>query len=522
MNTKKIFASVLIAVIFAGGFSIGDNALAGQTYYPDGTLLKAKGESRIYTTFRGHKYWLRTPKVFSSYRFLWKNIREVDAATLASLPDVNLISPSSDNTKIYYVESAKARWIVSPEAFNANAFDWNAIQRVNAADFESYEAGPDVTGDISGKTATLEINQVLPQSDAPAGVDFSVLWNVWKTIEEKYRNGATLDRQKLVQGAAEGMIKSLGDPYTVFFRPDDAKKFSQDVAGEFFGIGAELGYKKGVVVIAPLKGLPAETAGVKAGDKIVKINGESTIDMTVEDAVARIRGEKGTKVTLTIERSGQDVLLEFVIERALVKVATVEWSRKTGDIFYIKINNFFGEVEMDFVKAAKEAQAQGMKKLVLDMRNNPGGLLDASINIASEFIPKGNLVVSADFGEGKNKEEFASYGGGVLEKMPIVVLVNGGSASASEILAGALKDSRNAVLIGEKTFGKGTIQEVLRIPGGSSLKVTIAQWLRPSGKPIDGLGIDPDIAVELTDQDRVAGRDPQLDKALQVAQGLSL
>ncbi len=226
-------------------------------------------------------------------------------------------------------------------------------------------------------------------------------------------------------------------------------------------------------------------------------------------------------VTLTIEREGQANVLTVTVVRGLIKVPTIEWSKKTGDIFYVKIHSFFGNVEQDFLNAVAQAKLDGMRKLILDLRNNPGGLLDDSINIAAQFIPKGKLIVTADFGPGKEKQEFVSPGGGVLEAMPTVVLVNGGSASASEIVAGALKDSRGIALVGERTFGKGTIQELVQLAGGASLKITAAQWVRPSGKPIGEDGIEPDVAVELTDADRQAGRDPQLDRALQIIQALS-
>lgn len=440
------------------------------------------------------------------------------AASAALYPDGTLLRGEGEQ-KVYYIQNSEKRWVVSPEAFNANSFNWGAIRNVSGAELESYRTGADITGNISGATVTLEITPVLPPSDMPAGVDFSLLWNAWKTLEEKYRNSATLDRQKMVEGAVDGLIRSLGDPYTTFLKPADATKFSEDVAGEFYGIGAELGYKNGIVVIAPLKGLGAEKAGMRVGDKIVRINDESTIDLTVEQAVMRIRGPKGTTVRLTVERAGEAALREFSIVRELVRVPTIDWSKKTNDIFYIRIHNFFGDVERDFTNAVAEAQAGGMKKLILDLRGNPGGLLDASIAIASRFVPKGKVVVSADFGEGKGKSDFTSAGG-PLEQTPVVVLINGGSASASEILAGALKDDRGATLIGERTFGKGTIQELLRLPGGGLMKVTTAQWLRPSGKPIDEHGIDPDITVLLTDEDKAAGRDPQLEQALRVIQGL--
>lgn len=440
------------------------------------------------------------------------------AVFAAVYPDGTLLRTEGDS-RVFYIQNAQKRWVVSPEAFNVNGFNWSQIRPVSKMELDSYQTGEDITGSLTGATVTLEITPAFAPSDAPQGVDFSLLWNAWKTVEEKYKNSTTLDRQKMVEGAVDGMIRSLGDPYTTFLKSDDATKFTEDVAGEFYGIGAELGYKNGIVVIAPLKGLAAEKAGVKAGDKILRINDESTLDLTVEQAVIRIRGPKGVSVRLTIERAGEAAMREISIVRELVRVPTIEWTKKTNDIAYVRILNFFGDVEKDFINAVKEVQAGGMRKIILDVRGNPGGLLDASISIASQFIPKGSVVVSADFGEGKGKSDFNSTGG-ILEKTPVVVLMNSGSASASEILAGALKDARNATLVGERTFGKGTIQELLRLPGGGLMKITTAQWLRPSGKPIDEHGIDPDNEVLLTDEDKTAGRDPQLDQALRVIQAI--
>lgn len=514
---KKIIVGIALVSVFA----IFPYSASAQTF-SDGALIRARGESKIFVLSRGQKYWLRTAEIFNSYKFKWADVKEVAPATLSTYPDVQTIRSAGD-AKIYHVRGEEKRWVRTPEAFNANNFNWNAIKQVNAVDFAYYKNGADIADKISsseGTTVTVEISPVPAHSDVPPGVDFSLLWNVWKTVLEKHKNSATLDQQKMVQGAAEGVLKSLGDPYSVLLKQEESKKFAEDIAGAFGGIGAELGYKKGVVVVAPLSGMAAERAGIQAGDKIVKINDESTIDMTVEDAVTRIRGEKGTEVKLLIERIGTDALIEFRIVREVIKVPTILWSKKTNDIAYIKIHNFFGEVESDFIKALKEARAGGASKLIIDLRDNPGGLLDASINIAAQFVPKGKIIVSADFGAGKDKSEFISPGNGSGENMPIVVLINGGSASASEILAGALKDSKGATLIGEKSFGKGTIQEVIRLAGSTTMKITTAQWLRPSGKAFEEHGIDPDVVLPLTDADRQAGRDPQLDKALSVLQGL--
>lgn len=514
---KKIIVGIIVTSVFV----IFPYAASAQTL-SDGALIRAKGESKIFVLFHGQKYWLRTAEIFNSYTFRWSDVKEVAPEKVNAYPDVQTIKPAG-GTKVYYVHGNERRWVRTPEAFNANNFNWSRVMPVNATDLAGYKDGADIADKISafeGATVTLEINPVPLYSDVPTGVDFSLLWNVWKTVLEKHKDSATLDQQKMVQGAAEGVLKALGDPYSVLFKQEESKKFAEDIAGEFGGIGAELGYKKGVVVVAPLSGMAAERAGIKAGDKIVKINDESTIDMTVEDAVTRIRGQKGTEVKLLIERIGADALMEFRIVRETIKVPTVAWSRKTNDIAYIKIHNFFGNVESDFNQALKDARASGVRKIIIDLRDNPGGLLDASINIAAQFVPKGKIIVSADFGAGKDKSEFISPGGGIAENMAVVVLINGGSASASEIFAGALKDSKGATLIGERSFGKGTIQEVIRLAGGTTMKITTAQWLRPSGEAFEEHGIDPDIAIVLTDEDRQAGRDPQLDKAISVLQGM--
>ena len=510
---KKYFLSLIFGIALI--FSISASASAAPV------LLRAPNDSRVFLVENGKKYWIRSAEVFNSYSLKWPDIKEVSANELAGYPFVTLVAKPGDS-KIYYIgKSAKEkRWIASPEAFLANNFDWREIKTINDLDLKQYPDSADITGDlINEKTVSVEVSTptTLGDPNMPRGVDFGILWNVWKSVESKYRGSGTLDTQKMVYGAAEGVVKSLGDPYSVFLEPKEAKKFSEDVAGEFGGIGAELGYKNGIVIIAPLKDMPAERVGLRAGDRILEINSTSTLNMTLEDAVSNIRGEKGTTVRLLISRDGSPDAIEFKITRETIRVPTLEWSKKTGDIAYLKIHNFFGAIEDDFVKAENEMKATGIKKIILDMRNNPGGLLGASINIAGEFIPKDKLIVSQNFGLGKGSNDFHSQGGNLVG-MPVVVLINEGSASASEIVAGALKDSAGAKLIGAKTFGKGSVQEVLQLANGSSLKITVASWIRPSGKSIDKEGIEPDIAVKITDADRSASRDPQLDKALSVLQ----
>lgn len=481
-------------------------------------LLKAHGDSKVYAVENGRKYWLRTPEVFNSYGLSWSAISDVEDGKLSAYSDARLIKLSTDE-KVYYIKKDTKRWINSLEAFNQNGFDWQAVKTVSPLDFIHYKNGADISGDISDSTGTITVEVAPSQTniDAPAGIDFNPLWETWDVIGEKYYNSSKIDKKNMVQGAAEGAVKSLGDPYTVLFTPTESKKFSEDISGEFGGIGAELGYKNGIVIIAPLKGMPAERAGLRTGDKIVKINATSTQDMTVDDAVSLIRGEIGTKVTLTILRTGEVDLLEFTITREVIRVPTVDWNMKENGVAYIKLHNFFGTAEDDFIKALKEAKAAGMKKMVLDLRNNPGGLLDSSVNIASEFISAKKTIVTQDFGEGKQQRNFISRGG-TLTEMPVVVLVNDGTASAAEILAGALRDQRNARIIGEKTFGKGSVQELVELSQGSLLKVTVSKWLTPSGKAINEVGIMPDIEVPLTEADRSAGLDPQLEKALAIIQ----
>lgn len=487
------------------------------THAQEPVLLRAQGDSKIYLISNQARYWLRSADIFNAYNLSWKSVQDVSQDTLNKYPVARVIKKQGE-TNLYSIDNNIKQWIPSPDIFNTRGFNWNAIIDVNAIDFNSYEPGNPLTENIQTQSITIDLAPQYSQG-MPQGIDFSMLWDAWKIIQEKYKGQANLDTQKMVYGATEGLLKSLDDPYTVFFKPADATKFNQDIQGSFGGIGAELGYKKGIVIVAPLKDMPAEKAGLKSGDKIVRIDGTSTIDMTVDDAVLKIRGTLGTSVTLTIERSGVVSLLEFTITRATITVSSVEWSKESDLVAYINIKNFFGSVESDFYKAVQEAKKQGATKFIIDLRNNPGGLLGASINIAEQFIPSGKTIVSEDYGNGK-KDQFASNGGGMLEKSPIIVLINNGSASASEILAGALKDSRGITLVGEKTFGKGSVQEVVQLKNGASIKVTVAKWLTPSGATIDQQGIEPDIKVQLTDADREAGRDPQLDKAMQLIQNL--
>lgn len=351
------------------------------------------------------------------------------------------------------------------------------------------------------------------ETGKPPKVDFGQFWDVWSRVESEFVDKQNIDRKKLVEGAIQGLVKGLGDPYTVYLPPEDAKQFQEDIKGSFDGIGAEIGLRKEVItVIAPLKGSPSEKAGIRAGDRILKIDEKITSDMTVEEAVRLIRGPKGTVVKLTVVHDQGEQPVEIAITRETIMVPNITTEVKPGGIFYLQLTHFSESSPSDFRKAVSEFQRSGASKLVLDLRNNPGGFLSASVDIASWFVPAGDVVVSERWNDG-HEEIYRSRGYRVLAGTPTVVLVNQGSASASEILAGALRDSRKIKLVGEKTFGKGSVQELQELSGGASLKITVAKWFTPSGKSINEAGLEPDVAVTAT---TTPGKDPVLDKALQL------
>jgi len=354
-----------------------------------------------------------------------------------------------------------------------------------------------------------------PEKEKPQEVDFNVFWEAWKELDKKFIDEEKLDVQTRVQGAIRGMVKALGDPYTAYLDPNESREFGIEIEGSFEGIGAELGMKDEILtIIAPIKGMPAERAGIRSGDKIIKINGESTVDMTIEDAVKKIRGPKGTEVTLTILREGEDKTQDITIKRATIKITSVEYEKKEGGIGYVQLKRFGEETSKEFNKIAAMIVADGDKGIILDLRDNPGGLLDEAVKIISKFVPEGETVVWEEMKDGQ-REPIHAIGGNFLDNLPVVILINEGSASASEILAGALKDIKNSTLVGKKSFGKGSVQQLEELSDGSSLKITIARWLTPKGNSINEKGIEPDIEVELTKEDFENNRDPQLERAIE-------
>lgn len=348
-------------------------------------------------------------------------------------------------------------------------------------------------------------------------IDFSLFWDTWNLLKNKYIDSEKLEANKLFYGAIKGMLQATGDPYTTFFDPEENKEFNEDISGTFEGIGAELGIKNGILtIIAPLQGTPSEKAGLRSGDKIIKIDGRIASDMSIDEAIDSIRGPKGTKVILSIFREGSEETQDITVERNIINVKSVKIEFKENNIAYVEISRFGDDTEKGFSEAMAQIKSQGSKGLIIDLRNNPGGYLESSIMIASKLLPKGKTVVIEENGD-KSQEKMNARGGDVGSGIETVVLINEGSASASEILAGALRDNRdNVTLVGKKSFGKGSVQEFIKLSQGTAAKITVARWLTPKGEQINEQGIKPDKEVELTNDDYNNNRDPQFEEALQV------
>ncbi|HAQ02763.1 TPA: hypothetical protein DEP30_03045 [Candidatus Nomurabacteria bacterium] len=348
--------------------------------------------------------------------------------------------------------------------------------------------------------------------------DFTAFWKAWNVLKDKSIYSDKITDQDRVWGAVQGLASASGDPYTTFFSPADNKLFKDEIKGSFSGIGAEIGMKdKVLTIIAPLKDTPAWKAGIKKGDKILKIDKTSTSDLSVDKAISLMRGEKGTPVTITILRTGEKETREISIIRDTIEIPTIETESLPDGIFLIKFYSFSENSDNLFARALDEFIKSGHHKLIVDIRGNPGGYLDVAVNIGSWFIDEGKIIVSEDFGANKKPQYYRSHGPRLFnENLQFIVLVDGGSASASEILAGALKEHGIATLVGEKTFGKGSVQELIDITKDTSLKVTVAKWLTPNGVSISNGGLEPNIKVPFTIKDLEAKRDPQMDKAVEI------
>jgi carboxyl-terminal processing protease len=353
--------------------------------------------------------------------------------------------------------------------------------------------------------------------DPEEEVDISLMWMVWRLLLKHYIEPDQMQVNPMLFGAIEGLVRGVGDQYTTFMTPNENTEFQQSLQGRLQGIGAELTLRDGmIVVVAPLKGSPAARAGLAPKDMIVEVDGEDVRGKNLNQVVHLIRGEKGTLVTLTVIRESESEALSISIRRDNIKVPSVEYELKetgSGSVGYIELNQF-GEGSINEVEdAARNLQKENIEGLILDLRFNGGGFLDGSDELCSLFMKKGKVVTV----ERRNAEPVHHYvsGSPIAPNLPLVILINEGSASASEIVAGALQDHKRATVIGKQSFGKGTVQEVIDLPGGSSLRVTIAKWLTPDGRDIGKEGVTPDIEIEITAEDRENKYDPQMEAALQ-------
>ena len=370
---------------------------------------------------------------------------------------------------------------------------------------------------------------LLGTTQAPLGVDFSPVWKAWNTIDEKFVPASVASstthatstegkNDERVWGMVQGLAESLGDPYTYFLPPVENEQFTEDMSGQFEGVGMEIAVKNQILtVVSPLKGSPAEAAGIKSGDQVLKIDGAPTQGLDITTAVGKIRGTKGSVVALTIAREGWSEPREIKVTRDVINVPAIITKLRPDGVFVIGLASFTANSPQLFRESLREFVESGSTKLVLDLRGNPGGYLEAAVDMASWFLPSGNLVVEEDYGGHTGSIMHRSRGYDVFnENLNMVVLIDKGSASASEILAAALRHYGMAKLVGTNTFGKGSVQELVNITPETSLKITVARWLGPDEQQIPSEGITPDVKVEITDEDRKAGLDPQLEKAAEL------
>jgi carboxyl-terminal processing protease len=368
-------------------------------------------------------------------------------------------------------------------------------------------------GQVRQKTGSFPAEQQSSQISSSDKVDMQLFWDVWSLLASKYVDPTILDYKNMIYGSIRGMVYSLEDPYTTFLTPKENKDFQESMNGTLEGIGAELTLRDGMItVVSPLNGSPAKKAGLQPEDVILKVNDEDVQDFSLEQVVMKIRGPKGTKVKLTLGRKGQGEPFDMEIIRETININSVEW-KMTDGIANIKLNQFGGKTKDEFTKAISEIQLKRPTGIILDLRYNGGGYLDGAVDIASEFVEKGK-VVSVKKRNPEEDEVIYVTGKARIAKTPMVVLINKGSASASEIVAGAIRDNGRGTIIGETSFGKGTVQEVENLIDGSSLRITIAKWYTPNNVNISKVGITPDIEVKRSIEDIKADKDPQLDAAM--------
>lgn len=418
-----------------------------------------------------------------------------------------------------WVKNSKVKIIVSflaiSMALSGSSLKANGIQYDAAASAQQGIVG-NLTAVVSSDNEDLaksrsleEINWYLSQMDAADLAAALKLLRVEQLVKVGYAGDVSDD--VLISGAVKGMVNSIGDPYSLYMDAKMYKELSIETKGSFGGVGIVLGSKDNVLtVVAPIEGTPSDKAGIMSGDQIIKIDGQATKELGVDEAVKMIRGSEGSQVTLTINRVGQE-LTDYTLMRSNIKINTVSGKMLDGGIGYVRLSMFNENTGSDLLSKLQELEGQGMQGMILDLRNNPGGLLEESIKVAGHFVPKGP-VVSVVRKDGTKKTRFSALEG---IKYPLVILVNGGSASASEIVAGAVQDTGAGILVGTKTFGKGSVQTVFPLGDESALKLTIAKYFTPNDRSIHGVGLEPDIKVEMP-AIKEDGKDLQLEKAMEV------
>ncbi|CAN5618643.1 hypothetical protein BH23PAT2_BH23PAT2_09370 [soil metagenome] len=363
---------------------------------------------------------------------------------------------------------------------------------------------------FDGSSLSNRFNQTA-NTDLPTSLDYSSVDEVYNSLRDKY--DGDLNTDMLLDGLKQGLARATGDPYTEYLNAEESQGFEDDLNGSFSGIGAELARQDdAIVVVAPISGFPAEEAGLRPQDIILQIDGESAQGLSTTEAVNKIRGPVGTDVQLTVFRGTERV--EVTITRATITIASAEYEILEGNIGYLKISRFGNDTVGIASKAANDFASAGVSGVVLDLRSNPGGLLNGSVEISSLWLPRGTMVLEERRGD-EVIRTFEANGSSILEGIETVVLINEGSASASEIVAGALRDNNAATLFGMNSFGKGSVQQLDNLRSGGTLKVTIARWFTPNGENIDKEGIAPDTEVEMTEEDYINDRDPQRDAAVE-------
>ena len=368
-------------------------------------------------------------------------------------------------------------------------------------------------GKLTDNKLRLNINpEYIHQTELPDLFESDLIQQVWTIIQNDYVDSENIDQDDLYYSALRGFVNGVGDPYTVFLDPPTTEEFEIQINGEFEGIGAEIAIRDGfTTIVSPIDSSPAERAGLQAGDKIISVDGVEVIGESIDEVARKIRGPRGTEVTLLVVRAEEDPF-DVVIIRDVIELKSVRWDLRDDQILYVELNTFGSDTMTLVKKMINEVKNKQIKGIVLDMRNNPGGLLNVAIDVSSLWLD-GSVVVKEKFGDG-SEEIHESSNGTVFADIPTMILINQGSASGSEIVAGALQDHEVAKLIGKKTFGKGSVQVLKTLPDGSAVKVTVAKWLTPKDRVIDGEGIEPDYEVEYTKEDVDNEVDPQLQKAL--------